>query len=632
MASCVRAYGDGMLLCGMLLSRQQLARAWMGHCPLDERPSGCLGDVGAHVGGGPVEAVGVHELLPGERERLEEERVVEGEVRDDGAERLRVVGDAVLRHLGAVLQEQQVALLHEDLLPLRLELQLRVEDAVELEHLPLLRREHAEVLVRVRPAVGERVVRPGPRVAHGALLVGGPRAPLQRHQLAEGEPRPPPVVLQPGDVVREVPEHQRLQVLPVLPVRVVRPPGAEGDGGVAAVGVVRRLQHVRPRLHNQVRPGEAVPELVLHRLQDGGALVHHARVRPPALARVEADARAVAPAAVVRHAPRLRAVVRERHQQRLPPLLLHLRPRRLEQVVDRLLHVLLRRRVQRRRRQRVLELLHRGEVPGVEAAVVPQVLRGELVPRVGERLVEGVHVVRELLHQQLEARVADEGNVGGEHHGGLCVVDARGQVRERLDRARADGVVHVAVHAPLGQPALALLRDPLEVDQVLEVLVVPADGVGGPGALEPGGVDVLPDARAALSLPGVGGVDVGGVPAAVHAGAVRLAEGMPAAHQRHCLLVVEPLQRERDADVLRGVRRVRRAVHALRVRAQGAQDLRVQQGQHAGLIGERDLSAVGQDGRVVGIDLVHATCAEAQHRCAQHLERRVGREDDEIAP
>merc|ERR1719409_1246827 len=158
-------------------------------------PRSDLADIRADVAGGPVEAVGVHELLPGERERLQEEGVVEGEVRHDGAQRLRVVGDAVLRHLGAVLEQQQVALLHEDLLALRLELQLRVEDAVELKHLPLLRREHAEVLVRVRARVGEGVVRPGARVAHGALLVGRAHAALQRDELAEGEPRHPPALL-----------------------------------------------------------------------------------------------------------------------------------------------------------------------------------------------------------------------------------------------------------------------------------------------------------------------------------------------------------------------------------------------------------------------------------------------------
>jgi hypothetical protein len=62
------------------------------------------------------------------------------------------------------------------------------------------------------------------------------------------------------------------------------------------------------------------------------------------------------------------------------------------------------------------------------------------------------------------------------------------------------------------------------VDELLEVVVAPFGGVGGPGTLEAGGVGVLALAGAATTGPGVGGVLLGGGARAERASSVGLTE------------------------------------------------------------------------------------------------------------
>jgi|AntRauMFilla1563_2_1112583.scaffolds.fasta_scaffold268705_1 hypothetical protein len=50
------------------------------------------------------------------------------------------------------------------------------------------------------------------------------------------------------------------------------------------------------------------------------------------------------------------------------------------------------------------------------------------------------------------------------------------------------------------------------------------------------------------------------------------------------------------------------------------------------LIGERNLPTVRQDCRMVGVNLIDAARAVPQHWRAQLLVRRVGRQDDQVAP
>ncbi len=124
---------------------------------------------------------------------------------------------------------------------------------------------------------------------------------------------------------------------------------------------------------------------------------------------------------------------------------------------------------------------------------------------------------------------------------------------------------------PLPAAAGALLQCPIEVVEVVEILAVPLDGVGGPGAFEAGGDGVFGVAFALGVLPAEALLLDGcafGLRADVGAGvvcAVAFAEGVSACDEREGFFVIHRHATEGFADVVCGGERVGLTVGAFGV-------------------------------------------------------------------
>src|SRR5882672_11493864 len=126
------------------------------------------------------------------------------------------------------------------------------------------------------------------------------------------------------------------------------------------------------------------------------------------------------------------------------------------------------------------------------------------------------------------------------------------------------------LRSPLMRARRALCQFPLVAEQVLEVVVAPLRGRGGPGDLQAAGDRVTAHARAEGAPPAqpllLETATFGLRPhIGLEAGAVGLAEGVAAGDERHRLLVVHGHARESLADIPGRRDRVWIAVRALRV-------------------------------------------------------------------
>jgi len=102
---------------------------------------------------------------------------------------------------------------------------------------------------------------------------------------------------------------------------------------------------------------------------------------------------------------------------------------------------------------------------------------GKLEPGLGESLVELVWVLEEATRDLLVLRVESQRQIGGQHGRLLLLVGVEG--------IRNSGVGILG--NPLVSASRALCELPLELEEVLEVVVAPLDGSAGPGNLETGG-------------------------------------------------------------------------------------------------------------------------------------------------
>ncbi len=310
------------------------------------------------------------------------------------------------------------------------------------------------------------------------------------------------------------------------------------------------------REDDQVRPRQRGAELVLDGLQQRQRLVE-TRVLRPRIFRREADARAVAPPVVIRGAEGARALQRqcgERGAVVRPPFRRYVGRQdvgvvRLQQGLYMRPHL---REVHHLAggRQRVLERLGRGHEVARATRVGTHVVRHELVPGVRERVGEGGQVTGVVSHQLHVAGVVEEAHVAGHHHDVLLAIsEGRGR--------RGRGLLRF----PLEVPAGPRVYTPREALQIREVLRVKVQRIRRPWPLKARGEGaVVAEAR-----PGVEGVLRGGGSGAIRARAVRLAERMPTADERHRLRVVHPHAPERAAYLMACLVRQRVAVGALRV-------------------------------------------------------------------
>ena len=203
-----------------------------------------------------------------------------------------------------------------------------------------------------------------------------------------------------------------------------------------------------------------------------------------------------------------------------------------------------------------------GHVRAQVARLGAHVAVEQLEPGAGVLVGEVLRVLVEPLGDLAQLRVGHEGDVGRRHHRGVALA---------LDVRVGDELLRLGV---LGLPLLgaggALGELPLVGEQHLEVRVVPLGRRGGPRALEPAGDGVGALAGAVLADPAEA--------AAVHgaalglradelgvAGAVGLAEGVPARDERDRLLGVHAHPAEGHLDVVGGGQRVGPALRALGV-------------------------------------------------------------------
>ena len=185
---------------------------------------------------------------------------------------------------------------------------------------------------------------------------------------------------------------------------------------------------------------------------------------------------------------------------------------------------------------------------GAEVALLgAHVAVRELEPGAGEGIGKRGRVFVEAARNHLIRRVGAQGDVGGEHEGGVL----HGRVV-----GIGDGAGPAAVHgAPLVGTGGALGQLPLVAEQVVEVVVAPLGGRARPGAFEAAGDGVLRVALAEAVAPalaqlfegragGLAGHEFGGV-----GRAVGFAEGVAAGNQGHGFFVVHGHAAEGFADV-----------------------------------------------------------------------------------
>mmetsp|Transcript_34032 Transcript_34032/g.80905 ORF Transcript_34032/g.80905 Transcript_34032/m.80905 type:complete len:295 (+) Transcript_34032:703-1587(+) len=276
-----------------------------------------------------------------------------------------------------------------------------------------------------------------------------------------------------AEAVRHWLEHAKGRHVRLLEGRV-RPPGREGHGGpLVACRLGRLLDRRAPAEHDEVRHRDLVAALAV---EGGLDLAVHAEhrgqlrraVHLPVLLWCEADARPVGAAAMVSAAVGGGGRPSDAHElghiTRLQDLALELRDLGDgDRDAARLGH-------------RVLPQLH-GRHVGTEAARAwSHVAMGQLVPGLGEGLLECALILGEALRDREVAGVDAQREVRREHH--RCVrLGSVMRIGHRACRARVR-------RRPLRRACRASGLLPLIPEEVLEVAHVPRDGVSRPRALE----------------------------------------------------------------------------------------------------------------------------------------------------
>mmetsp|Transcript_23161 Transcript_23161/g.77755 ORF Transcript_23161/g.77755 Transcript_23161/m.77755 type:complete len:334 (+) Transcript_23161:982-1983(+) len=284
--------------------------------------------------------------------------------------------------------------------------------------------------------------------------------------------------------------------------------------------------------------------------------------------------------------------------------------------------------LRRRGRERVLPGLRgRGEnadAPRVRAHVA----RDELVPGVGEGLVQLLRVRGEGVHRSLEGRVLQEGQVRGHHHDGHAL-------RAVVDRGRHGRLVALG-HAPLVRAARPHVLLEVLLLEVGEVLIVPGGRVRGPGALDARGEGVGPLAAPAAARPGLVRALLGARPGARGARAVRLAKRVSAPDQCHGLSIVHGHARKGGPYVRYGPLGVGLALVALGVHVDEAHGRGAQGGLAVAALRAREarllLRRWAQGEAFRAVPVVGAPRAEAQGGAAHVLDGRGSGQHDEVPP
>ncbi len=274
------------------------------------------------------------------------------------------------------------------------------------------------------------------------------------------------------------------------------------------------------------------------------------------------------------------------------------------------------------------------EVAGARAHVAV----GELEPGAGERVGKFLRVLVEAARDLLVGRIEAQRQVGRRHH--------RRVLLRRVVGVR-DHVLRLAVlRHPLVSAGRALGQLPFVAEEHVEVAHVPGRRVRLPRAFDAAG-------RGVHALAGAEGV----LPAEAHrldrgalgrgaderriAGAMRLAEGVAAGHQRDGFLVVHRHAREGLAHVAARRHRIRIAVRTLGVHVDQAHLHRGERVLEHAVAGVTALRLVaGRQPLVLGapVDVVFrlpdvlAATAEAEGLEAHRLERAVAGQDHQVGP
>lgn len=286
------------------------------------------------------------------------------------------------------------------------------------------------------------------------------------------------------------------------------------------------------------------------------------------------------------------------------------------------------------RRHRVLPQLRLGhpgaEVAGDRAHVAVQ----QLVPGPPERVVELLGVVEPAPGDLAVDRVEPHRQVGDQH---------RRLARRAAERIGDDRLGVLGLELPGAGRALG--QFPLVAVQQLQVAVAPLRRLVRPHHLQAAGDGVGPLAGGERALPAqallLDGCALGlRADQVAVTGAVGLAQRVPADDQCGGLHVVHRHAAERDADVVRGLERVRLALGTLGVDVDeahrgGAVALlelpRAVTGAGVALVGAEPLLFLAEDD-LLGLPEVGATEAEAEGLEARRLQGHVAGEHQQVRP
>ena len=284
---------------------------------------------------------------------------------------------------------------------------------------------------------------------------------------------------------------------------------------------------------------------------------------------------------------------------------------------------------------RVLPELGLRRNPRTDAAAArSHVAMGQLVPRPGKGVRKLGGVLVEASGDGLVDRVDLQGQVRRQHHRGVPLRRIVG-IRHRIGR-------RIVLRRPLVRAARALRKLPVVAEQVLEEVVVPLRGCGGPGAFQAArdrvaalaGAEGVPPAETLLLEAGALGFDAN-VPARI-GGAVSLAEGVSAGDQGHRLFVVHRHAAERLANVPGRGHRIGGGVRAFRIhvdqthlhRAERILELPVAR---VALVTEPRRLGSPVD-VLLGLPYVLATTGETERPEPHRLQGAVAGEDHQVGP
>ncbi len=269
-----------------------------------------------------------------------------------------------------------------------------------------------------------------------------------------------------------------------------------------------------------------------------------------------------------------------------------------------------------------------AEVAGPRAHIAVR----QLEPRPGECVGELIRVLVEAPRDLLVGGVEPQREVRGQHGRRVTL----GLVVGIRNRAGACA----PLRSPLMRARRALCQFPLVAEQVLEVVVAPLRGRGGPGDLQAAGDRVTAHARAEGAPPAqpllLEAAPFGLRPhIGLEAGAVGLAEGVAAGDERHRLLVVHGHARESLADIPGRRDRVWIAVRALRVdvdqpHLNGAE--RILEIPDTGVPLVPQPLVLGAPVDLIRLPDVRTSAGEPEGLETHRFQRDVAREDHEVGP